>query len=72
MEIESLLKHLLPEELFEYFELIEVKESQENSLSLYLDERKVPPPEHSSKQLVSNGVNGRIKKLERFTVVPGI
>jgi len=53
MEIESLLKYLLPEELLTYFELIEVRESKENALFLYLDERSVMPPEHKEKQLVS-------------------
>ncbi len=37
------------------FELKEVKESEENSLRLYLDEQNILPPEHSEKQLVSNG-----------------
>lgn len=55
MEIDALLKYLLPEELFEYFELKEVRESKENSLCLYLDEKNALPPEHSDKQLVSNG-----------------
>ena len=55
MEIESLLKHILPKELLDYFELIEVRESQENVLFLYLDEKSVIPPEHSEKQIVSQG-----------------
>jgi len=55
MEIESLLKYLLPRELLDYFELIEFSESQENILSFYLDEKSVIPEEHSEKQLVSHG-----------------
>ena len=55
MEIDALLKYLLPEELFEYFELKEVRESNENSLCLSMDEKNALPPEHSDKQLVSNG-----------------
>lgn len=55
MEIESLLKYLLPEELLEYFELVEVKESELNALSFYLEEKSVNPPEHREKQLVSHG-----------------
>jgi transposase len=55
MEIESLLKHILPKELLDYFELIEVRESQENVLFLYLDEKSVIPPEYSEKQIVSQG-----------------
>ena len=55
MEIESLIKYLVPEELLTYFELIEVRESKENALSLYLDEKSVIPDEHNEKQLVSHG-----------------
>jgi hypothetical protein len=55
MEISSLLKYLLPEELLEYFELIQVKESEDNMLSFYLDEKSIIPPEHKDKQLVSHG-----------------
>ena len=55
MEIESLLKYLLPKELLDYFELIEFSESQENILSFYLDEKSVIPAEHSEKPLVSHG-----------------
>jgi hypothetical protein len=55
MEIESLLKYLLPRELLDYFELIEFSESQENILSFYLDEKSVIPAEHIEKPLVSHG-----------------
>ena|SRR6056297_1392069 len=55
MEIESLLKHLLPKELFEYFDLVAIKESKDKELHLYLDEKKILPPEHKDKTLVSNG-----------------
>jgi len=55
MEIESLQKYLLPEDLLEYFELTQVKESGDNMLSMYLDEKNTVPPEHTDKQLVSQG-----------------
>jgi hypothetical protein len=55
MEIESLLKYLLPKELLEYFELTAIKESNENTLLFYLEEKSVIPPELSEKQLVSHG-----------------
>jgi hypothetical protein len=55
MEIASLLKYLLPEDLLEYFELMQVKESEDNTLSFYLDEKNIVPPEHNDKQLVSHG-----------------
>jgi len=55
MEIASLLKYLLPEDLLEYFELMQVKESDHTTLSFYLDEKNIVPPEHNGKQLVSHG-----------------
>jgi hypothetical protein len=55
MEISSLLKYLLPHDLLAYFELTEIKESQENTLFFYLEEKSFLPPEHSEKQLVSQG-----------------
>ncbi|MBL7971590.1 MAG: hypothetical protein JNL03_08720 [Prolixibacteraceae bacterium] len=55
MEIASLLKYLLPGDLLEYFELIQVKESEDDMLSFYLDEKNILPPEHNDKQLVSHG-----------------
>jgi hypothetical protein len=61
MEIELLLKHILPEEIFEYFDLKEVKELDDKSLSLYLDEKNIVPPEHEGKQIVSNGFHAPVK-----------
>ena len=61
MEIEVLLRHILPEEIFEYFDLIGVKESIDKSLSLYLDEKHIVPPEHKGKQIVSNGFHSPVK-----------
>lgn len=55
MKIETLLKHLLPEDLLEYFDLTEVRESIGDTLYLHLDEKNILPPEHSDKPLVSNG-----------------
>lgn len=55
MEIASLLKYLLPEDLLEYFELMQVKESEDNTLLMYLDEKSIVPPEHKDKQIVSHG-----------------
>ena len=55
MELELLLQHFLPKELVEYFEIIDVKETGSNVLSIYLDEKRVLPEEHKDKQLVSHG-----------------
>ena len=61
MEIEILLRHLLPEELFEYFDLVSIKETHAKELNLYLDEKKVFPPEHKDKSLISYGFDEPIK-----------
>lgn len=61
MKIESLLRYLLPEELFEYFELTKVQESQEDTLLLHLEEKNVPPPEHKDKYLLANGFDEPIR-----------
>lgn len=55
MELELLLQYLLPDELPEYFELVEIKEREVEELSLYLDEKKIIPPELKNKQVVSHG-----------------
>ena len=61
MELEILLRHLLPEELFEYFDLVSIQEPNTKELNLYLDEKKVPPPEHKDKLLISYGFDEPIK-----------
>jgi hypothetical protein len=61
MEIESLLKYLLPQELFQYFDLIEIKEGGNNVLLLQLDEKSLKPSAHSDKELVSNGFDEPIR-----------
>ncbi|MGQ8337489.1 ISAon1 family transposase N-terminal region protein [Sunxiuqinia sp. A32] len=60
MEISLLLKHLLPSELFEYFDLVDLKETSDNTLSFYLDEKNIKPQDLLSKELVSNGFNNPI------------
>ena len=60
MEILLLLKHLLPTELFEYFELVELQESADNTLLFYLDEKNVKPPELSKQDIVSNGFSSPV------------
>ena len=61
MELEILLRHLLPEELFEYFNLVSIQEPNIKELNLFLDEKKVPPPEHKDKSLISYGFDEPIK-----------
>jgi transposase len=61
MEIEILLRHLLPDELFEYFDLVSINEINTKELNLHLDEKKVPPPEHHDKKLISYGFDDAVK-----------
>lgn len=61
MELDTLLRYLLPHEIFEYFDLKEIREIENNQLQLYLDEKKVPPSEFSSKEIVSNGFDEAVR-----------
>ncbi len=60
MEAKEIIKHLLPKEFIDYFELIEIKEV-EGQLIIYLDEQFVFPPEHSDKDLESKGFTSAIR-----------
>jgi len=51
---QNLVKLLLPEELFEYFEVTNLV-IEERSVSVYLDERNIIPEEYSGKKLTSKG-----------------
>jgi len=55
MELENILQHLLPKEIFDFFELKSIEEGAENQLFLYLDEKSIKPSEHSDKELIANG-----------------
>lgn len=57
MEIELLLRYLLPEEVFDYFDLKEIKEKDNNKLHLHLDEKPIKPSEHSEKELIKYGLD---------------
>ena len=61
MELEILLRHLLPKELFEYFDLVSIQEPNTKELNLYLDEKKTSPPEHKDKSLISYGFDEPVK-----------
>ena len=54
MKTEDILVHILPKEFVEYFDLTSIEEGAE-LLTISLDEKFVPPPEHSDKQLESKG-----------------
>lgn len=61
MELEILLRHILPEELFEYFNLVSIEEPSTKELYLNLAEKKVSPPEHKDKTLISYGFDEPVK-----------
>lgn len=50
----TLLKALLPSDLFDYFELVRI-DLDEQSIDVYLDELNQPPVEYSSEKLISKG-----------------
>lgn len=51
---ESLLELLLPSELFDYFEIINLK-VEDRSVTVYLDERDIKPTGYPNKKLTSKG-----------------
>ncbi len=55
MKIDTLLKHMLPSELFEYFDFIDIQESPDDTLTFYLNEKNIIPPEFTDRDIVSNG-----------------
>jgi transposase len=59
METKEILKHFLPKEFIEYFDLVDIQKS-DNQLIICLDEKNVKPPEHSDKDLESKGFTAPI------------
>lgn len=55
MEIEQLLKYLLPKEINKFFDLVKIGEDSTGRLLLNLDEKAIKPTEHSDKDLISKG-----------------
>ena len=60
MEIEQLLRYLLPQEIFEYFDLVAIQE-RENQLELSLDEKPIKPIAHSDKELALYGFDEAVR-----------
>ncbi len=54
MEATAIIRHILPKELADYFELIEMN-VEGNQLIIYLDEKNLPPQDHVGKKLESKG-----------------
>ncbi len=61
MDIEQLLRYLLPHEVFEYFDLVGIKEVGANQLELSLDEKPIKPINHSEKELVLYGFDEAVR-----------
>jgi hypothetical protein len=55
----ALIKLLLPEELFDYFDLIHL-EMVDNEVHAYLDEEDIKPEEYKNEKLTSKGFHSAI------------
>ena len=51
----SLVKYILPEEIFNYFEIIKIEEQAPKELHIYLDESAIIPDGYSTFTLSSKG-----------------
>lgn len=60
MEIEQLLRYLLPQEIFEYFDLVAIQE-RDNQLELSLDEKPIKPTAYSDKDLSMYGFDEPVR-----------
>lgn len=58
-QYKALVEALLPEDLFRYFEIVDVK-VQPSSIDVYLDELKTPPLSHKNVKLVSKGFHSAV------------
>lgn len=52
---ETLVRHILPEGLLEYFELRDVVSSESGQLNIFLEEKNLPPSGYEKAQLESKG-----------------
>ena len=62
----ELLKLLLPDELFEYFDIVNL-EVKENEIHVYLDEHNIIPKEFTDEKLTSKGFH-KIIKVQDFPI----
>ena len=68
METSLLLKYFLPSEFLEHFDLVKIKEQeQEETLCIHLEEKNVLPEEHSDKPLESKGF-GPVTTIQDFPI----
>lgn len=61
MEMDKILKYLLPKEIQDFFDLVNIEEDSTGRLLLYLDEKAIKPSEHSDKALVSKGFDEPVR-----------
>ena len=52
---ETLVRLILPDGLLEYFELTDVRSSENGQLNIYLEEKNLPPAGYKKAQLESKG-----------------
>ena len=62
----TIVSLLLPEGLLEYFDITEATTGKEG-LSIYLEEKNIPPADHTADQLISKGFHDQIK-VEDFPI----
>jgi len=53
-QYQSLVKLLLPTEIFDYFEIIKI-DSDPSAIQVYLDEQAIKPEQYSNEKLTSKG-----------------
>ncbi len=53
-QYKTLVKALLPPDIFEYFEITKV-DIDDNAIDVFIDELNTPPKEHSDEKLISKG-----------------
>ena len=61
MDSHHFLKYLLPKTVYDYFDLVAIKEDSPDNLLFYLDEKSIKPKDHSDKKLLSNGFDEPVK-----------
>ena len=58
-QYQSLLKLVLPTELFEYFEIVNI-EADDKTVHVHLDERDIKPAKYSDQKLTSKGFHSSV------------
>jgi hypothetical protein len=58
-QLQVLARFILPDEVFDYFDITEIKESGK-SLHLYLEEQNLPPQSYSGEKLLSKGFHQEV------------